>query len=58
MWLDQELTSCFAGRILPIDQQVANKWGVIQAQSDRTLPTVDSLIAATTLHFTLIRDKD
>lgn len=49
-WLDQELTSWFAGRILPIDQQVANKWGVIQAQSGRTLPAVDSLIAATALH--------
>lgn len=54
IWLDQELTSWFAGRILPIDQQVANKWGVIQAQSGRTLPAVDSLIAATALHFDLI----
>ncbi|MCC8400023.1 MAG: type II toxin-antitoxin system VapC family toxin [Rickettsia endosymbiont of Platyusa sonomae] len=54
IWLDQELTSWFADRILPIDQQVANKWGVIQAQSGRTLPAVDSLIAATALHFDLI----
>ncbi|WP_341751269.1 MULTISPECIES: type II toxin-antitoxin system VapC family toxin [unclassified Candidatus Tisiphia] len=54
IWLDQDLTSWFAGRILPIDQQVANKWGVIQAQLGRTLPAVDSLIAATALHFDLI----
>lgn len=39
---------------LPIDQQVANKWRVIQAQSGRTFPAVDSLIAATALHFDLI----
>jgi toxin FitB len=54
MWLDQELTSWFAERILPIDQRVANKWGVLQTQLNRTLPAVDSLIAATALHFDLI----
>lgn len=54
MWLDQDLTSWFANRILPIDQQVANKWGMLQAKSKRTLPTIDSLLAATALHFDLI----
>jgi predicted nucleic acid-binding protein len=54
MWLDQELILWFADRILPIDQQVANKWGTLQAQLGRTLPAIDSLIAATALHFDLI----
>lgn len=54
MWLDQDLTSWFTNRILPIDHQVANKWGMLQAKSKRTLPTIDSLLAATALHFDLI----
>lgn len=54
MWLDQELTSWFAGRILPIDQQIANKWGLIQSQSNKVLPAIDSLIAATALHLDLV----
>lgn len=54
IWLDQELTGWFADRILPIDQQVANKWGLIQSELNRVLPAIDSLIAATALHFDLI----
>ncbi|HJD55139.1 MAG TPA: type II toxin-antitoxin system VapC family toxin [Rickettsia endosymbiont of Pyrocoelia pectoralis] len=54
IWLDQELESWFKGRILPIDQQVANKWGLLQAMQNKTLPAIDSLIAATALHFDLI----
>lgn len=54
MWLDQELPSWFDNRILAIDKQVANKWGLIQSNSSKTLPAIDSLIAATALHFDLI----
>jgi len=53
-WLEHELTTWFGERILPIDQDVANKWGVIQAKATRTLPAIDSLIAATALHSDLI----
>lgn len=53
-WLDEELTIWFTDRILPIDLQVANKWGLIQSESSRTLPAIDSLIMATALHFDLI----
>jgi predicted nucleic acid-binding protein len=52
-WLDEELTIWFTDRILPIDLQVANKWGLIQSESNRTLPAIDSLIMATALHFDL-----
>ena len=31
-WLDYELMTWFSDRILPIDQHVANKWGLLQAQ--------------------------
>ena len=54
LWLDQDLITWFENRILPIDQHVANKWGMIQAQTKRTLPAIDSLIAATALHSDLI----
>lgn len=53
-WLDHELVDWFRDRILPIDAQVANKWGVLQASLDRTLPAIDSLIAATAMHSDLI----
>lgn len=54
MWLEQDLTTWFADRVLPIDQQVANKWGMLQTLSSKTLPAIDSLIAATALHFDLL----
>ena len=54
LWLDQELPSWFDNRILAIDKHVANKWGLIQSKTTKTLPAIDSLIAATALHFDLI----
>jgi len=53
-WLDHELMAWFGERILPIDQHVANKWGLLQARINKTLPAIDSLIAATALHSDLI----
>jgi len=43
-WLDT-VTTAFAGRILPIDQAIANEWGRMNAPHPR--PTIDSLLAAT-----------
>lgn len=34
---------------LPIDAQVADRWGHLVAQADRSLPAIDSLLAATAL---------
>lgn len=43
-WLN-ELRTRFAGRILPVDAGVADRWGRLNAIASRN--TVDSLIAAT-----------
>ena len=55
-WLKQDLEAWFSGRILPVDRTVASRWASLVAQgarSGRTLPTVDSLIAATALAYDL-----
>jgi predicted nucleic acid-binding protein len=52
-WLDLELHARFAGRILPINAQVADRWGLLTAGAKRpgkTLATIDGLLAATALH--------
>ena len=50
VWLEHELTGWFGARILPIDAGVARRWGILNAQAGRTLPAIDSLLAATALH--------
>lgn len=49
-WLEQDLPTWFGTRLLPIDAGVADTWGRLQASAERTLPAVDSLLAATALH--------
>jgi toxin FitB len=49
-WLEQELPAWFGERLLPIDAAVADTWGRLQATAERTLPAVDSLLAATALN--------
>jgi predicted nucleic acid-binding protein len=52
LWLEDDLKQRFAGRVLPIDQQVAVKWGEIQGSSElmgKPMPTIDGLIAVTGL---------
>lgn len=48
-WLEAELPTFFAGRILPVDSRVADRWGRLVAQVGRPLPAIDSLLAATAL---------
>lgn len=52
-WLEVELPAWFQHRVLPVDKSVADKWGLLQAQISRPLPAIDSLIAATALHYDL-----
>jgi len=52
IWLQQDLIRWFQDRILTIDQAVADRWGRLQV-SQKTLPAIDSLIAATALHHDL-----
>ncbi|MFI5090690.1 MAG: type II toxin-antitoxin system VapC family toxin [Terriglobales bacterium] len=55
-WLDSDVVVRFAGRILPIDQAVADRWGHIAARAavaKRLLPVIDGLLAATALDYNL-----
>ena len=49
-WLEHELPLWFEDRILPIDAGVADEWGRLLARAGRSLPAIDSLIAATAIH--------
>lgn len=48
-WLAVDLPAYFAGRILPVDAVVADRWGRLVAEAQRPLPAIDSLLAATAL---------
>ncbi|MCC6990513.1 MAG: type II toxin-antitoxin system VapC family toxin [Acidobacteria bacterium] len=53
VWLDRDLRVRFAGRLLAIDDAVAERWGQLEAVAKRrrlTLPTIDAQLAATALH--------
>ena len=55
-WLAVELQARFAGRILPMDAAIADRWGLIAAEAKRrgkALPIIDGLLAATALHHNL-----
>ena len=55
-WLEIELQTRFAGRILVIDEAVADRWGLLAAQARRRgtpLGIVDGLLAATAVHHNL-----
>ena len=52
-WLEVDLPAFFAGRLLPVDLAVAERWGRLLAHATRPLPAVDSLLAATALRYGL-----
>lgn len=55
-WLEVELRARFSGRILPIDGEVADRWGLLAADAKRNgrpLSTIDGLLAATALRHNL-----
>jgi predicted nucleic acid-binding protein len=47
-WLTR-LLSIYGGRILPFDQDVADRWGKVMALHP-SMPVLDTQIAATALH--------
>jgi predicted nucleic acid-binding protein len=52
-WLELDLQIRFSGRILGIDDAVADRWGWLTAQAERKgrpLAAIDGLLAATALH--------
>jgi len=55
-WLEIDLKTRFHGRILPVDGDVADRWGLLAAEAKRKgkpLPVIDGLLAATALHHIL-----
>jgi predicted nucleic acid-binding protein len=50
VWLEHELPAWFGERILPINRGVADRWGRLMAEAERSPSAVDSLLAATALH--------
>jgi predicted nucleic acid-binding protein len=55
-WLELELQARLSGRVLPIDRSVADRWGLLAAQTKRagkSLSAIDGLLAATAMHHNL-----
>jgi toxin FitB len=56
-WVGGALPLRFANRILSIDMSIAERWGVLTAQTkastNRTLPVIGGLLAATAQHHNL-----
>jgi len=55
-WLNHDLMLRFSGRILPIDLEIADRWGRIsgsEAARRSPIPVIDCLLAATAIHYNL-----
>lgn len=55
-WLVVDLQTRFSGRIVPVDSAIADRWGLLAAESKRkgkTLGIIDGLLAATAIHHNL-----
>lgn len=55
-WLQVDLPSRFQGRILPVNEAIADRWGrvsAISAAKGKPTPVIDGLLAATALHYNL-----
>jgi predicted nucleic acid-binding protein len=55
-WLDKDLRARFEDRILDIDREVADRWGLLTAaarNSGIVLPVIDGVLAATALEHNL-----
>jgi toxin FitB len=49
-WFESIVSNVLAGRIITFDVSVASTWAEARVYSPRTLPMIDSLIAATALN--------
>jgi toxin FitB len=52
-WLSGDLLMRFAGRILDIDEEIADRWGHLSGARGVTVPVIDGLLAATSIHHNL-----
>lgn len=58
-WLQNDLLPWFAGRVLPVTQAIADRWGILDGEAQlrgTPLNTADGIIAATALehHLTVV----
>jgi len=49
-WLDRDIVGGSAKQLLPVTVAVCERWAALRVQAGRSLPVIDSLIAATALH--------
>jgi toxin FitB len=49
LWIERRLEQSLQGRVVPLDVGIAKTWAELRSISPRTLPVLDSLIAATAL---------
>jgi len=50
LWVTQDVPRHFVGRLLPVDEEIARKWGQLSAEgraTGRELPATDGLLLAT-----------
>ena len=52
-WLSRDLKQRFVGRILSLDENVADRWGVMMGLTATSVPVIDGLQAATALEHNL-----
>jgi len=55
-WLDMDVRTWFAGRILPVTETIAERWGRLSAaakQRGNAPAVIDGVLAATALHHNL-----
>lgn len=48
LWLEKELAVWFGNHVLELNAEIADRWGYLRAHH-RTLPVIDSLLAATAM---------
>jgi len=53
LWLERDLEPVFGDRLLPITAAIAERWARLRVEMRRSVPVIDSLIAATALHHDL-----
>jgi predicted nucleic acid-binding protein len=49
IWLYSKVLEWFKNRIIPLETEVFLEWGKIRANVKRTLPVIDSMIAASAI---------
>jgi predicted nucleic acid-binding protein len=49
LWFDNDLPMWFDDRVIALDWQILGEWGALNAKSARTLPVMDTLIAASAI---------